>query len=76
MIREKKRVVTQTLLAFRNITDEEYILTGNPRFATASSYAARVYGRPFEWSISLKYSFFTSSAMILMPSRTTSSFIE
>ena len=48
----------EAVLAFRNITDEDYILTGNSGFATASSYAARVYGRPFEWSISLKYSFF------------------
>ena len=48
----------EAVLAFRNITDEEYILTGNSGFATASSYAARVYGRPFEWSVSLKYSFF------------------
>ncbi len=46
------------VLAFRNITDEKYIITGNSAFATAASYVSQVYGRPFAWSISLKYNFF------------------
>ena len=48
----------EAVLAFRNITDERYIITGNSAFATGASYTERVYGRPFEWSVSLKYSFF------------------
>ena len=50
--------VWEAILAFRNITDKEYIITGNSAFATAASYAARVYGRPFEWSLSIKCNFF------------------
>lgn len=46
------------MLAFRNITDEAYLITGNSAFATSSAYVEQVYGRPFEWSISLKYNFF------------------
>ncbi|MGI9228225.1 MAG: TonB-dependent receptor [Gammaproteobacteria bacterium] len=48
----------EALLALRNITDKAYIITGNSGAGTASSYIAQVYGRPFEWSVSLKYNFF------------------
>ena len=46
------------LLSFRNITDEEYIITGNSSFQTSAAYVEQVYGRPFEWSLSVKYNFF------------------
>lgn len=48
----------ESVLAFRNITDEEYLITGNSAFATAAAYVEHVYGRPFEWSLSVKYNFF------------------
>jgi iron complex outermembrane receptor protein len=47
----------EAVLAFRNILDEEYLITGNSAFQTAASYVEQVYGRPFEWSISLEYKF-------------------
>jgi iron complex outermembrane receptor protein len=46
------------ILAFRNITDEEYLITGNSSYATAASYADNLYGRPREWSLSVQYNFF------------------
>ena len=48
----------ESLLSFRNITDEEYIITGNSSFQTSAAYVEQVYGRPFEWSLSVKYNFF------------------
>lgn len=48
----------EALLAFKNITDEEYLITGNSAFGTSASYVERVYGRPSEWSLSVKYNFF------------------
>jgi iron complex outermembrane receptor protein len=45
-------------LAFRNILDEAYLTTGNSAFATAASYMEAVYGRPFEWGVSVRYNFF------------------
>lgn len=48
----------ESVLAFRNITDEEFLITGNSAFGTAASYVEQVYGRPFEWSISVKYNWF------------------
>jgi len=46
------------ILAVRNITDEDYLITGNSSFGTAASYADNLYGRPREWSLSVKYNFF------------------
>jgi iron complex outermembrane receptor protein len=48
----------ESILAFRNITDEEYVITGNSSFGTAASYADNLYGRPAEWSLSVQYNFF------------------
>lgn len=47
----------ESILAFRNITDEEYLITGNSSFGTAASYADNLYGRPAEWSLSVQYNF-------------------
>ncbi|MEJ8567713.1 TonB-dependent receptor [Elongatibacter sediminis] len=44
-------------LAFRNITDEVYLITGTSGFATASSYVEQIYGRPSEWFLSAQYNF-------------------
>ncbi len=46
------------VLAFRNITDKEYLITGNSAFKTSASYADNLYGRPAEWSLSVQYNFF------------------
>ena len=46
------------ILAFRNITDETYLITGNSSFGTSASYADNLYGRPAEWSLSVQYNFF------------------
>ena len=46
------------ILAFRNITDEEYLVTGNSSFGTSASYNDNLYGRPAEWSLSVQYNFF------------------
>lgn len=46
------------VLAFRNITDKEYLITGNSAFNTSASYADNLYGRPAEWSLSVQYNFF------------------
>lgn len=48
----------QGVLAFRNITDKEYLITGNSAFRTSASYADNLYGRPAEWSLSVQYNFF------------------
>ena len=40
--------------AFRNLTDERYLLTGTSAWGTAAAYIEQVYGRPFEWSVSVK----------------------
>ena len=42
--------------AFRNLTDERYLLTGTSAYGTAAAYIEQVYGRPFEWSASVKRS--------------------
>ncbi|MEJ8566427.1 TonB-dependent receptor [Elongatibacter sediminis] len=47
----------ESTLAFRNITDEDYVITGNSAFATAASYVSQVYGRPSEWRLSVQYNF-------------------
>ena len=44
----------EVVSAFRNLTDERYLLTGTSAWGTAAAYIEQVYGRPFEWSISLK----------------------
>ncbi len=46
------------ILAFRNITDEEYVITGNSSWGTSASYVDNYYGRPAEWSLSVQYNFF------------------
>ena len=45
-------------LAFRNITDKEYVVTGNSAWSTSASYVDNLYGRPAEWSLALQYNFF------------------
>jgi iron complex outermembrane receptor protein len=47
----------EAILGGRNLTDEEYLITGNSAFQTAASYVEQVYGRPAEWWLSLKYIF-------------------
>lgn len=46
------------VLAFRNVLDEEYLVTGNSSFSTTAGYLEQVYDRGAEWSISVKYNFF------------------
>lgn len=41
----------------RNITDEEFLITGNSAFGTAASYVEQVYGRPRAWFVSVQYNF-------------------
>jgi iron complex outermembrane receptor protein len=48
----------ESVLAFRNIADETYLITGNSAWGTAAGYVEQVYNRPFEWSWSVKYNFF------------------
>jgi iron complex outermembrane receptor protein len=45
------------ILAFRNITDKEYLITGASAYK-AAGYVEQVYGRPAEWSLSVQYNFF------------------
>ncbi|MXX58679.1 MAG: TonB-dependent receptor, partial [Rhodothermaceae bacterium] len=44
----------EIMTAFRNLTDERYLLTGTSAWGTAAAYIEQVYGRPFEWSVSAK----------------------
>ncbi|MYE69519.1 MAG: hypothetical protein F4087_07430 [Gemmatimonadetes bacterium] len=44
----------EVVSAFRNLTDERYLLTGTSAWGTAAAYLEQVYGRPFEWSVALK----------------------
>jgi len=44
----------EVLSAFRNLTDERYLLTGTSAWGTAAAYIEQVYGRPFEWSVAVK----------------------
>ncbi len=46
----------EVLSAFRNLTDERYLLTGTSAWGTAAAYIEQVYGRPFEWSVSVRRS--------------------
>jgi iron complex outermembrane recepter protein len=48
----------ESVLAFRNITDETYLITGNSGFQTASAYVEQIYNRPREWSLSVRYNLF------------------
>jgi len=48
----------QAVLAGNNLTDETYLVTGISAFDTAASYLEGIYGRPAEWSLRVKYSFF------------------
>ena len=48
----------EAILAFRNITDEEYLVTGASSWDTAGSYLEQTWGRPAEWSLSVQYNFF------------------
>ena len=48
----------ESVLAFRNIADETYLITGNSAWGTSAAYVEQVYNRPFEWSWSVKYNFF------------------
>ena len=45
------------ILAFRNITDEVYLITGASAF-NAAGYVEQVYGRPAEWFLTVQYNFF------------------
>lgn len=47
----------EAILGGRNLTDEDYLITGNSAFATAASYVEQIYGRPRQWWLSLEYSF-------------------
>lgn len=47
----------ESTLAFRNITDERYLITGNSAFLTASAYVEQVWSRPREWFLSVQYNF-------------------
>lgn len=44
----------EAVSGFRNLTDERYLVTGTSAFGTAAAYIEQVYGRPFEWSVSVK----------------------
>ena len=44
----------EVLSALRNLTDERYLVTGTSAWGTAAAYIEQVYGRPFEWSVSVK----------------------
>ena len=44
----------EVVSAFRNLTNERYLLTGTSAWGTAAAYIEQVYGRPFEWSVSVK----------------------
>ena len=44
----------EVLSAFRNLTDERYLVTGTSAWGTAAAYIEQVYGRPFEWSVTVK----------------------
>ncbi len=44
----------EVVSAFRNLTDERYLLTGTSAWGTAAAYIEQVYGRPREWSVSLR----------------------
>ena len=44
----------EVLSAFRNLTNERYLVTGTSAWGTAAAYIEQVYGRPFEWSVSVK----------------------
>ncbi|MDE2764576.1 MAG: TonB-dependent receptor [Gemmatimonadota bacterium] len=44
----------EVLSAFRNLTDERYLVTGTSAWGTAAAYIEQVYGRPFEWSVAVK----------------------
>ncbi len=46
------------ILAFRNITDKAYLITGNSAWGTSASYVDNLYGHPREWSLSVQYNFF------------------
>ena len=46
----------EVVSAFRNLTNERYLLTGTSAWGTAAAYLEQVYGRPFEWSVSVKRS--------------------
>ena len=47
----------QVTVATRNLLDETYLVTGNSAFDTAAAYVERVYGRPREVLLSLRYEF-------------------
>ena len=45
----------ELVLAARNLTDARYLVTGTSAFDTSAAYVERVYGRPSEWSVSVRY---------------------
>ena len=45
----------EAVSAFRNLTDERYLVTGTSAFGTAAAYVEQIYGRPFEWSFSITH---------------------
>ena len=45
------------IVGIRNLTDEEYLITGNSAFQTGAAYVEQVYGRPQYWWVSLQYNF-------------------
>ena len=47
----------QITVASHNLLDETYLVTGNSAFDTAAAYVERVYGRPREFLVSLRYEF-------------------
>jgi iron complex outermembrane receptor protein len=44
-------------VGIRNLTDEEYLITGNSAFVTSASYVEQVYNRPRMWWAALKWNF-------------------
>ncbi len=44
----------ELVLAARNLTDARYLVTGTSAFDTSAAYVERVYGRPSEWSVSVR----------------------
>ncbi len=45
----------ELVLSARNLTDARYLVTGTSAFDTSAAYVEQVYGRPSEWSVSVRH---------------------